>query len=432
MARADDIIILDGCTFWYSDANGDLEAKEHEGFFYQDVRHISKWQLRVDGCELDPLTSRRVDYFSARIVGKPDDESDEAPPITVRRDRFVTEGAHEDVVLENLTGEPHDVRLELAYASDFADVMEAQEGGIVKGKQWQDVTARSVTLWNERDGYRRGTVVKFNRSGRITRERATFRVQLAPRSVWSLCIDVVPVVDGRRRPPLLRCNAFHDHANKMPMSLDEWLNDTPELETGPRLTRAHLPAERPRSRGAAGSARRRVDPLGDARRRHSVVPDHVRARQSDHGLSDDPVPPGTGAGDTRGARRDAGHRMGRLPRRGAREDHARAPPGNAREDRQGPAHALLRHARRDDAVADPAGRVRAVERRHEVRAENGEACTGRSRLARRARRPRRGRIRRVPQALGVRQGARQPLLEGLRQLDPLRGWPQGRAADRNL
>jgi len=37
----DDIIILDGTTFWYSDPNGDLEAEEHEGFFCEDVRHIS-------------------------------------------------------------------------------------------------------------------------------------------------------------------------------------------------------------------------------------------------------------------------------------------------------------------------------------------------------------------------------------------------------
>lgn len=232
MAGGDDIIILDGCTFWYSNARGDLEAGKHEGFFFHDVRHISKWQLRLNGSELDPLTSRRVDYFSARFVAKPDNESNEAPPVTVRRDRFVTEGAHEDVVVENLSSEPQRVKLELAYSSDFADVMEAQDGANGAGRSWHDVTARSVTLWNERDAYRRGTVLKFNRSGRITKERAAFDIRLAPRGIWSLCIDVMPVVDGRRRPPLLRCNSFHRHAGKMQMSLDEWLTDVPELETG--------------------------------------------------------------------------------------------------------------------------------------------------------------------------------------------------------
>src|SRR5262249_17004077 len=88
----------------------------------------------------------------------------------------------------------------------------------------------TTPLWNERDGYRRGTFLKFNRSGSVTEERATFDVRLAPREEWSLCIDVTPVVDGERREPLLRCNSFHRHAGKMPMSLGEWLQDTPQIE----------------------------------------------------------------------------------------------------------------------------------------------------------------------------------------------------------
>ena len=163
MAGENELIILDGCTFFYSDENGDVEAQEAEGLFYHDVRHLSRWLVRVDGSSLDALTSRRVDYFSARIVCKTDSESDDAPPISVRRDRFVTEGTHEDIVLENLSGEPRSVTLELVYGSDFADVMEAQEKGNGEGRHWQETTARSVTLWNDREGYRRGTAYRFSR-----------------------------------------------------------------------------------------------------------------------------------------------------------------------------------------------------------------------------------------------------------------------------
>jgi glycogen debranching enzyme len=132
-------------------------------------------------------------------------------------------------VLENLSDASHDVKLELSYGSDFADVMEAQEGGNGEGKSWQEVATRSVTLWHERESYRRGTVLTFNRRGRLQRRRATFRVRLEPRQTWKLCIDITPIVDGKRKPPLLRCDAFHDHAPKMPQSLDEWLNTAPEL-----------------------------------------------------------------------------------------------------------------------------------------------------------------------------------------------------------
>ncbi|HZC28450.1 MAG TPA: glycogen debranching N-terminal domain-containing protein, partial [Gaiellaceae bacterium] len=231
MPTNQNLIVLDGCTFFYSDENGDIEARGPEGLFYQDVRHLSRWGVRVDGHELDPLTSRRVDYFSARIVCKTSDEANDDPPVSVRRDRFATEGVHEDVVVENLSAHPQSLTVELVYGSDFADVMEAQDGGNGEGRSWQDSAARSVTLWNERDGYRRGTALTFSRRGRVTAERATFDLSLAPRETWSLCVDITPIVDGKRRPPLLRCNSFHQHAHKMPMSLDEWLEDVPYLET---------------------------------------------------------------------------------------------------------------------------------------------------------------------------------------------------------
>jgi glycogen debranching enzyme len=226
-----DLIILDGCTFFYSDDNGDVEAEEAEGFFYEDVRHLSRWSLRLDDAELEPLTSKRVDYFSARIVCKKKGDPDDAPALSLRRDRFVTEGTHEDIVVRNAGDEPKNVVLELRYGSDFADVLEAQDGGNGAGRGWQETTQRSVTLWHDRDGYRRGTVLTFGRVGRVTKERATFRFRLAPHQEWSLCVDITPIVDGKRRQPLLRCDSFHEHAPKMPMSLDEWHRDSPELDT---------------------------------------------------------------------------------------------------------------------------------------------------------------------------------------------------------
>jgi glycogen debranching enzyme len=231
MPSSDELIILDGCTFFYSDGDGDVEATDADGFFYHDVRHLSRWLLRVNGQAVEPLTSRRVDYYSARVVGKPNGAGDDAPPLTVVRDRFVSEGVHEDVVLENNCDAPQPVRVELFYGTDFADVMEAQDGVVAEGRHWQETTARSATLWSERDGYRRGTRLTFSRNGRVGRQRASFRVTLEPRESWSLGVDIVPIVDARPRPPLLRSGSFHRHAVKMPMSLDEWLEDTPGLET---------------------------------------------------------------------------------------------------------------------------------------------------------------------------------------------------------
>jgi len=61
---------------------------------------MSEWRLLVDGEPLQPLTSPAVDYFSGRVVAAPEGKD---PPFTVERDRFVTEGAHEDIVVANHT-----------------------------------------------------------------------------------------------------------------------------------------------------------------------------------------------------------------------------------------------------------------------------------------------------------------------------------------
>jgi glycogen debranching enzyme len=71
----DRLIIVDGATFVFSSRNGDVAASKPEGFFYEDVRHLSRWCLTVDG---KPLTAlRRGTSIRFRRRGK------------LRRDRAV-------------------------------------------------------------------------------------------------------------------------------------------------------------------------------------------------------------------------------------------------------------------------------------------------------------------------------------------------------
>src|SRR5918911_1713388 len=153
LSRGRDLIVLDGSTFFFSDVRGDVEAEEAEGYFHDDVRHLSRWLLSVEGEELQAITSRTVDYYSARIVLAPAAQN---PQFSVRRDRFVTEGVHEDVVVENHHAEPLRLSLELGFAADFADIMEAQDGREqLRGRleATPDHDERTVTLDYGRDGF---------------------------------------------------------------------------------------------------------------------------------------------------------------------------------------------------------------------------------------------------------------------------------------
>src|SRR5438874_4131145 len=185
----DRLIIVDGATFVFSDRNGDVDADKPEGFFYEDVRHLSRWCLTLDGKPLAALTSRVVDHFSARFVGAK--EGEQEPTLSVRRDRFVADGLHEDIVVTNHAAEEQSVRLELSFGSDFADVLEAQqEGTIERGRYSADTGSYAVTLWQDRNGYRRGTVIRFRRRGQLRRDRVVFDLLLGPGETWDTCVDI--------------------------------------------------------------------------------------------------------------------------------------------------------------------------------------------------------------------------------------------------
>lgn len=99
--RSRDLIVLDGTTFFFSDPTGDAGTADAHGYIYDDVRHLSVWELRVDGEPLLGVTSCAVDYFSARIVLAPNAQDS---TFAVRRDRFVSEGVHEDLVVTKPRG----------------------------------------------------------------------------------------------------------------------------------------------------------------------------------------------------------------------------------------------------------------------------------------------------------------------------------------
>ena len=226
------LLLLDGCTFFLSQENGDVESSAPEGFFFADVRHLSQWRVLIDGAPLKTLTSRAVDYFSGRVVSAPEGKD---PPLTVERNRFVTDGVHEDIVVWNHSAEQKLLELDICFAADFADVMEAQTPGAYGDRAQIDVASRSVTLAFEQDGFRRATRISFNRRGELHEDRIVFKVELGPQQRWELGVDITAIEGHKPRPPLLGKDAFGAPEPEMPETLEEWLADAPRLEARDNL-----------------------------------------------------------------------------------------------------------------------------------------------------------------------------------------------------
>jgi glycogen debranching enzyme len=230
---AEPLVVLDGSTFFVSDARGDVEpGPDASGYFYADMRHLSTWRLLADGEPIRVLTSSPVDYYSASIhatlararVGK-------NPTVTIRRDRFVSDGVHEDLGVTNNSSEPVRMELELLFEADFADLFEVKEPRPKRGTIEVEVGAGRVTITYTRDGYSRATVVTFSAPCVLSPDCARFQLDIAPRARWSCCIEVSAVIDGEVVGPGCACGDFGRPRPKMPLSLEQWMDDAPRLET---------------------------------------------------------------------------------------------------------------------------------------------------------------------------------------------------------
>lgn len=88
-----------------------------------------------------------------------------------------------------------------------------------------------MLIAHERDGFRRGTRLRFTMDGELSEDTARFAVELAPAERWNLCVDIT-FIDGHTEHELRAGHGgFGSLHPQMPGTLDEWLDDSPVLTT---------------------------------------------------------------------------------------------------------------------------------------------------------------------------------------------------------
>src|SRR5581483_5524387 len=86
----DAIAILEGRTFMFSNAFGDVPTGSIGGLLHDDTRFLSCWELRLNGRPLSLLKSQTVDHYSAAFfLTNPELPNLRAYSLSIRRFRFV-------------------------------------------------------------------------------------------------------------------------------------------------------------------------------------------------------------------------------------------------------------------------------------------------------------------------------------------------------
>ncbi|MHB8680865.1 MAG: amylo-alpha-1,6-glucosidase [Acidimicrobiales bacterium] len=227
------LVVLDGSTFFVSDELGDTEGEGSSGFFFRDTRHLSRLRLLVNGEPLRILTSKAVFYYAGRVFGTIQTGRNVDPRISIQRDRLVADGIHEDIVITNNDGAPHDIEVALHYGADFADAFELDlVPSSVQRKVLEEVEGNQVILTYEKQGFRRATRILFSTTPtELSAHVARFSLVLEPRQEWVLCFDVFCQAGGQEYGPRVGHGGFGQLEPQMPETLGQWLDAAPQVDT---------------------------------------------------------------------------------------------------------------------------------------------------------------------------------------------------------
>jgi glycogen debranching enzyme len=199
--------------------NGRIDPDEEQGFFARDTRFISGYDFWVNGQRPTLLNSSPIEFFSSRFEFTNPDLIDEAGTIprehlSIRLDRTVAGGVHEDFDLVNYARRPVKLVLEIAIASDFADIFDVRHRELVRrgtiDTQWSRARQVLRTSYRNRD-FRRDLVVEVENADsapQFANGRLIFVADLAPKGVWHACLRWLPITRSGRRPETLSCNAL--------------------------------------------------------------------------------------------------------------------------------------------------------------------------------------------------------------------------------
>ncbi len=191
-----------GDSFAVLTVEGDIRAGSADGLYHRDTRHLSRLELRLGGARPILLSSALREDNAALVcdLSNPDlvtSGGDRLPGETLhlRRVQFLWNGAlNERIRVRNFGDKPVRVPLDIAFASDFADIFEVRGSRRDRRGTFADpkVASASVSLrYTGLDGVDRTTAIGFAPMPDVlTPERATYVLRLRPGEALSIHVAV--------------------------------------------------------------------------------------------------------------------------------------------------------------------------------------------------------------------------------------------------
>jgi glycogen debranching enzyme len=234
------LTILEGATFCICDELGEVGSDNTHGLFTEDTRFLSRLKLTINGATPLLLSSGKVEYFSAAFfLRNPIARGMAQDVLSIKRERFVGEGMQDHIVVQNQSMERVSFELGLEVGADFADIISVKEHDFALG---DPVHARPLPpavaprydeghnqlVLTDPEGSGRTQLI-LSRRGETDGHGMSWQVELAPREVWEVRIDIVPSLDGEESAPAVVERQFGEERSRVRDSLAAWQLRVPHL-----------------------------------------------------------------------------------------------------------------------------------------------------------------------------------------------------------
>jgi glycogen debranching enzyme len=199
--------------------DGTIDGPGNEGFYASDTRFVSGYRISINGEDPVLLASRGTHFFASRFEFANSalfDDEGAIPPnvLSLRLDRTVSEGVHEDLDIVSFALRPISLAFDVEIDSDFADIFDVAVPRLVRRgtiqSRWFASRRELRTTYVNRD-FRRTLVVAVEKSGsppQWANGRLSFAIHLERGQTWHTCLKWLPLISGRRRPTTLGCDAI--------------------------------------------------------------------------------------------------------------------------------------------------------------------------------------------------------------------------------
>jgi glycogen debranching enzyme len=210
----DRVILKQNDIFVVSDLAGDIPAGNEDGLglYRSDTRFLSTYELRLNGRKPIMLNHSvdRAYVATFQLVNPKFGESGggarvRRQSLSIRRTRFVHEGMHERIGIQNCNRHAVEIELELRLDADFLDIFEVRgyhQLPMVGTREPLEVVETGFKFrYRGHDGLQRSTEVVFEPVPKLGDGRITVPVHLEAQQTFVLLVDILPTIGDAEPDP---------------------------------------------------------------------------------------------------------------------------------------------------------------------------------------------------------------------------------------